>query len=123
MKNLSFYSWKKIDRLTWIPVLLLLSLFIYACGPTKEEIKAQYEAHEQQELHKVAITIDECNCEEYIATYYKADSCDYIGRLKNCTSDVLAHSGQCRRCEKRKIHLMDSLIKVNLKHFFSIEKK
>lgn len=123
MKNLSFYSWKKIDRLTWIPVLLFLSILIYSCGPTKEEIKAQYEAQIQEELHKVNISIDECGCEEYNATYYMADSCDYIGSLNHATTDVLAHSGQCRRCEKRKIHLIDSLIKVNLKYFFSIEKK
>ncbi len=122
MKNLSYYSWRKKDRLVWIPVMLFL-IFTFACGPSKEEMEAQHQAQIQEGLPKVSITIDDCNCEEYTATYYIADSCDYIGSLSHATTDVLAHSGQCRRCEKRKIQLMDSLIKVNLKYFFSIEKK
>lgn len=122
MKNLSYYSWRKKNRLVWIPVMLFLIL-TFACGPSKKEMEAQHQAQIQEGLPKVSVVIDECNCEEYIAIYYKIDSCDYIGSLNNRTTDVLAHSGQCRRCEKHKIHLMDSLIKVNLKSFFFIEKK
>jgi hypothetical protein len=118
MKNISFYSQKKRDKFLWIPIILLFSL-MYACGPSKEELDAM----KQSEMRHVTIAIDNCGCSEYTATYYDVDGCEYVGYLNNGPHDFASHSGQCKRCEKRQVHLMDSLIKENLKAFFAIEKK
>lgn len=103
-------------------IFFLCTICLCACGPSKEELEARAK-EAQPGMHTVKIPIDNCGCNEFNATYYSADSCEYVGRLNNSSSDFMAHSGHCKRCEKRQIHLMDSLIKENLKAFFAIEKK
>ena len=123
MKPLSFYSQKKKDKFLWIPVILTLFLMV-ACGPTREEIEAhEKEQQAESEMRHTSIATDNCGCSDFTATYYSADSCEYIGKLDNSSSDFMAHSGQCKRCEKRQIYLTDSIVKANLKSFFAIEKK
>lgn len=118
MRRQSFYSQKKIDRFMWIPVILFLFI-MNACGPSK----AERDAKKQLEMRHVTIAIDNCGCSEFNATYYDVDGCEYIGHLNNGPHDFASHSGQCKKCEKRHIQITDSLIKINLKQFFTIEKK
>jgi hypothetical protein len=121
----SFYQRKKeaIKSSTLIfTVIIAMSMFFYtSCGPSANEIEAQRQAESQSDMRHATISIDNCGCNSFTATYYSADSCEYIGLLDNSSSSFMTHSGQCKRCEKRQVHLMDSIVKANLKEFFAIK--
>jgi hypothetical protein len=103
--------------------ILFVCLIVFsACGPSKEEIEQQLKEHPEKELRTTTIVTDNCGCSNVTLTYYNIDSCDYVGKLRNTSSDFVAHAGQCRFCQKRQAHLIDSLIKKNLEEFFKLSK-
>jgi hypothetical protein len=122
MKRLSFYSQKKRSQFLWIPVILFFSLMC-ACGPTKEELDKATEFNKHSEMRHTTIHTYGYTRIEYEATYYDVDSCEYIGHLTTSSHDFMAHSGKCKRCEKRYIQLMDSIVKENLKKFLTVVKR
>ena len=108
-------------RLTMLMSIIAISMIIVclvSCGPSK----AERDALNQIEMRHVTIATDNCGCNSYTATYYDADGCEYVGHLNNSPSDFMAHSGQCKHCEKRNAFILDSLIKENLKEFFTVHK-
>lgn len=114
----SFYSAKKISNLLWIHIVFIMIL-ICACGPSREELDAM----QQSEMRHVTISTDNCRCSEYNATFYDVNGCEYVGHLNNGPHDFASHSGQCKRCENRQIYLTDSIVKANLKQFFTIKQQ
>ena len=110
MKKYSFNYRKNKSKLIWIPVVLIIAI-IYSCTPSKKDI--EFEKTKPKLKHKIILT-DESAWRTHDVTQYFIDSCEYFGKLRRTSSDFITHSGQCKRCEKRHIHLLDSIIKANL---------
>lgn len=103
-------------------LLFISVLFLIACGPSKEELEWKAKHAQNLTLRKTTISIGECNCGTVNLYYYDIDSCEYLGKVTESNSDLLAHAGQCKYCRKRQAQLIDSLIKKNLKEFFELSK-
>lgn len=112
---MTFYSDKKRDKYYWLITILLIG-FVWACGPTKEELEV---AALRKDNSITGVVNVKTSTRNVTLEYYLVDSCDYVGSLSNSSSDHIAHTGTCRYCHKK-----DSLLIVSiLQKFFQTSKK
>ncbi len=119
---------KKRDNIYTIFSAVGICMFMFfwiSCRPSREELDAiaSAKANGEVAMRHVTITADNCGCSDYTATFYDVNGCEYVGQLNSSNHDVLAHSGQCKRCENRQIYLTDSIVKANLKQFFTVKQQ
>lgn len=118
MKSLSFYSHKKRNKFYWLIAIIILS-FVYACGPTKEELERRAKDQQIEATPNIIMHSSDCECGDVSLKIYESNGHQYIGQLYNYNSDVLTHSGDCKNCQRKDSLLMLSI----LKNFFQVSKK
>ena len=123
----SFYQIKKIEfefsALLFVVGICIFIFFWTSCGPSQEEIRARKELDEKANMRTVSVKTSDCECSNETLTYYDINGCEYVGRISRDDWAIMSHSGQCKRCENRQIYLTDSIVKANLKQFFTIKQQ